>query len=87
MSSEGQAPVPMRLKLEINSREYFTVFGVIYDTVGRCLRTLRSGGTDRLALHFAWDGRTDRGGTAAAGVYLVRADEQEDGHALSSRSP
>ena len=28
MSSEGQPPVPMRLKVEINSREHFSVFGV-----------------------------------------------------------
>jgi len=27
MSSEGEPPVPMRLKVEINSREHFTVFG------------------------------------------------------------
>jgi len=28
MNSEGQPPVPMRLKVEINSREHFSVFGV-----------------------------------------------------------
>jgi len=28
MSSEGQPPFPMRLKVEINSREHFSVFGV-----------------------------------------------------------
>lgn len=28
MLSEGQPPVPMRLKVEINSREHFSVFGV-----------------------------------------------------------
>ena len=28
MSAEGQPPVPMRLKVEINSREHFSVFGV-----------------------------------------------------------
>jgi predicted nucleotidyltransferase component of viral defense system len=28
MSSEGLPPVPMRLKVEINSREHFSVFGV-----------------------------------------------------------
>ncbi|MGA2259910.1 MAG: nucleotidyl transferase AbiEii/AbiGii toxin family protein [Acidobacteriota bacterium] len=28
MSSEGQPPVPMRLKVEINSREHFSVFGI-----------------------------------------------------------
>jgi predicted nucleotidyltransferase component of viral defense system len=28
MTSEGQPPVPMRLKVEINSREHFSVFGV-----------------------------------------------------------
>ncbi len=27
-SAEGQPPVPMRLKVEINSREHFTVFGI-----------------------------------------------------------
>jgi predicted nucleotidyltransferase component of viral defense system len=28
MTSEGQPPVPLRLKVEINSREHFTVFGI-----------------------------------------------------------
>jgi len=28
MTSEGQPPVPMRLKVEINSREHFSVFGI-----------------------------------------------------------
>ena len=28
MSSEGQPPVPMRLKVEVNSREHFSVFGI-----------------------------------------------------------
>jgi hypothetical protein len=28
MSSEGQPPVPMRLKVEINSPEHFSVFGI-----------------------------------------------------------
>ena len=28
MTSEGRPPVPMRLKVEINSREHFTVFGI-----------------------------------------------------------
>lgn len=28
MNSEGRPPVPMRLKVEINSREHFTVFGI-----------------------------------------------------------
>ena len=28
MNSEGQPPVPMRLKVEINSREHFSVFGI-----------------------------------------------------------
>jgi predicted nucleotidyltransferase component of viral defense system len=28
MTSEGQPPVPMRLKVEINSREHFSIFGV-----------------------------------------------------------
>ena len=29
MSSEAQPPVPMRLKVEINSREHFSVFGIV----------------------------------------------------------
>jgi predicted nucleotidyltransferase component of viral defense system len=28
MTSEGQPPVPLRLKVEINSREHFSVFGI-----------------------------------------------------------
>lgn len=28
MNSEGQPPIPMRLKVEINSREHFSVFGI-----------------------------------------------------------
>jgi hypothetical protein len=44
---------------------------VIYDATGRLIRTIRPSG--RVTSEVVWDGRTDNGGTAAPGLYLVKA--------------
>ncbi len=44
----------------------------IYDVAGRRLRTLESGTTAAGRHSASWDGRSEEGRLAAAGVYLVR---------------
>jgi len=44
----------------------------LFDVRGRRLRTLVSGGLAAGTHTAAWDGRTERGERAAAGVYFLR---------------
>ena len=46
----------------------------IYDILGRRVRTLYSGRPTGSVVRMGWDGRDDRGGLAAAGVYHARLD-------------
>jgi hypothetical protein len=45
----------------------------VFDVRGARVRTLQAGWLPAGEHRFAWDGRNDAGGTAPAGVYLVRA--------------
>ncbi len=47
---------------------------VVYDGAGRRVRTLFSGTRTPGSYVAVWDGRSDDGGRAAAGVYFLRAD-------------
>jgi flagellar hook assembly protein FlgD len=44
----------------------------VYDLAGRRLRTLHLGPLARGLTTLSWDGRDERGGALAAGVYLLR---------------
>jgi flagellar hook assembly protein FlgD len=46
----------------------------VFDLTGRLVRTLHHGGLDAGAHRYAWDGRTDDGGRAPAGIYLLSLD-------------
>jgi hypothetical protein len=45
----------------------------VYDLAGRRVAQLQHGRLEVGVHRFAWDGRTDEGGRASAGVYFVRA--------------
>lgn len=49
----------------------------LFDVQGRRIATLVNGSLDAGRRSFSWDGRTDRGGRAAAGVYLCRMTTRE----------
>jgi Tol biopolymer transport system component len=47
----------------------------IYDVQGRLVRDLGAARTNVVPIHFAWDGRDERGRTVAAGVYFAVASD------------
>jgi YVTN family beta-propeller protein len=52
---------------------------VVYDIAGRTVCRLVDGWREAGAHETSWDGRDDRGGDAAAGVYFLRFDAGEEG--------
>ena len=49
----------------------------VYDLAGRRVRTVHQGPADPGRVEFRWDGRTDAGLPAAAGIYFFRAQVDE----------
>lgn len=70
----AHAPNPMRrmatLRFELPVRERVTL--AVYDVRGGLVRTLIQGEREAGRHEIAWDGRTERGGSADEGVYFYR---------------
>jgi flagellar hook assembly protein FlgD len=47
---------------------------IIYDIAGRCVRRLVDGRSEAGAYEVLWDGRSDGGRSAGAGVYFYRLE-------------
>ena len=58
----------------------------IYDSAGQLVRQLSLGAQDQGLVNFAWDGFTDAGQKAPAGIYTVAVSASADGenHAVTS---
>ena len=61
-----------------------TVDLVVYDTAGRLVRVLASGSFGPGVHTQEWDGRNDRGGQVASGVYLIRL--RAEGRAVTRKA-
>jgi photosystem II stability/assembly factor-like uncharacterized protein len=59
-----------RIRFSVPSPRHVNV--AVFDALGRRVATLADGGLQAGAHEVAWDGRTDAGAPAAAGVYVVR---------------
>jgi hypothetical protein len=60
------------IRFEVPARERVDM--KVFDVAGRLVRTLVSGTMEAGQHLVRWNGETDRGGSAAAGVYFVRLE-------------
>jgi len=66
----------IRFEIPGNTIEYPTIQLLIYDTLGRAVRTLYSGSIAPGIYEKRWDGRNSSGNSLASGIYLLRLESQ-----------
>ncbi len=77
-------PFAEQLNLELSGLKAGSPLSAcVYNLKGQKIRTLYEGSAKAASQSLAWDGRTDRGETAASSIYLVRIGQ--DGNASAKR--
>ena len=76
-------PFVQSVTVEVREQRPGAVTAVVYDILGKRIRVLRGASTAG-SLRFTWDGRTEEGKEAAAGIYFVHISDSGGSIARSS---
>ncbi len=79
----GMRPAHSRVALRVELPARMRVQLVVYDVMGRRLRTIADGELPQGRTDLVWDGRDGSGSLAKSGVYFVRLAAGRTGHTVS----
>jgi hypothetical protein len=64
-----------QIKFDLKEKGYVTL--KVYNVAGQLVRTLVSGVRDASSYTITWDGKNDRGGAVASGIYFYKMDTKD----------